>query len=65
MERYSPERIQQGDPLGSMLFCLGIHNMVTSLSFEFTVFYLDDGTLRGSITDIEIDLRQIEDQGKL
>lgn len=26
--------IQQGNPLGPMLFCLGIHKLVSSLSFD-------------------------------
>ena len=60
----SAEGIQQGDPLGPMLFCLGIHNMVSSLSSEFKAFYLDDGTLGGSVEDIVADLQRIEDQGK-
>ena len=60
----SAEGIQQGDPLGPMLFCLGIHNLVSSLSSEFTVFYLDDGTIGGSFEDIESDLLKIENQGK-
>ena len=60
----SAEGIQQGDPLGPMLFCLGIHNMVSSLSSEFKAFYLDDGTLGGSVEDMVADLRRIEDQGK-
>ena len=59
----SAEGIQQGDPLGSMLFCLGIHNLVSSLSSEFRVFYLDDGTIGGSLEDIQADLRRIEVQG--
>ena len=56
--------IQQGDTPGPMLFCLGIHNLVTILSSMFTAFYLDDSTIGGSIMDVEVDLRQIEDQGK-
>ena len=60
----SSEGIQQGDPLGPMLFCLGIHNLICSLSFEFKVFYLDDGTIGGSLEDIEADLKIIEDHGR-
>ena len=41
----SAEDIQQGDPLGPMLFCLGIHKLVSALSSEFNVFYFDDGTI--------------------
>ena len=59
----SSEGIQQGDPLGPMLFCLGIHNLVCSLSSEFKVFYLD-GTIGGSLQDIEADLKIIEDHGR-
>ena len=63
MQVSSAVGIQQGDPLGPMLFCLGIHNLVSSLSSEFTVFYLDDGTIGGSFEDIELDLLKIENQG--
>ena len=31
----SAKGIQQGDPLGSMLFCLGIHKLTYALSSEF------------------------------
>ena len=47
-----------------MLFCLGIHNLVSSLSSDFRVFYLDDGTISGSLENIQADLRRIEVQGK-
>ena len=60
----SAEGIQQGDPLGPMLFCLGIHDLVSSLSSEFNVFYLDDGTIGGDLQDLENDLARIESVGK-
>ena len=41
----SSEGIQQGDPLGPMLFCIAIHSLVSNLESEFKVFFLDDGTL--------------------
>ena len=34
----SAEGVQKGDPLDPMLFCLGIHDLVASLSYEFRVF---------------------------
>ena len=43
----SAEGVQQGDPLGPLLFCLGIHDLISSLQSQFRVFYLDDGTLGG------------------
>ena len=41
----SAEGVQQGDPLGPLLFCLVIHPLVLRLKSEFRVFFLDDGTL--------------------
>ena len=59
----SAEGVQQGDPLGPLLFCLSIHKIVSSLSSEFIVFYLDDGTLGGSFEDLQADLHRIEVEG--
>ena len=38
--------------------------MISNLRSEFTVFYLDDGTLGGSSEDIKADLAYIEDAAK-
>ena len=51
---HSCEGVQQGDPLGPLLFCLAIHDLITLLKSEFNVFYLDDGTLGGSLKDIKV-----------
>jgi hypothetical protein len=59
----SAEGVQQGDPLGPLLFCLSIHKIVSSLSSEFIVFYLDDGTLGGSFEDLQANLHRIEVEG--
>jgi hypothetical protein len=49
------EGIQQGNPIGPLLFVsqiacslviVCIHDLVTSLKSDFNVFYLDDGTIR-------------------
>jgi hypothetical protein len=37
--------VQQGDPLGPVLFCLALHPVIKSLKSEFNVWYLDDGVL--------------------
>ena len=55
----SEEGIQQGESLGSLLFCLAIHPMVLQLRSEFRVFYLDDGTLGGSVPEILEDLQLV------
>ena len=56
----SEEGVQQGDPLGPLLFCLTIHPLVSQLRSEFKVFYLDDGTLGGSVECVLRDLQQLE-----
>ena len=43
----SAEGVQQGDPLGPLLFCLTIHPLISKLKSEFCVWYLDDGTVGG------------------
>ena len=56
----SAEGVQQGDPLGPLLFCLMIHPLVSTLKSSFAVFYLDDGTLGGSLQEVLSDLRLVE-----
>ena len=53
----SARGIQQGDPLGPLLFALAIHDAVVKSKaaaeqrfpgkLDFVVFYLDDGTIAG------------------
>ena len=56
----SSEGVQQGDPLGPLLFCLSIHHHSTLLTAEFCVEYLDDITLGGSKNEILHDLEVIK-----
>ena len=56
----SSEGVQQGDSLGPLPFCLTIHNMVQQLCSEMNLFYLDDGTLRGSMDEVLVDFRTVE-----
>ena len=56
----SAEGVQQGDPLGPLLFCLAIHDLIVNLKSEFKVFYLDDGTLAGPVEDVKHDLFHLE-----
>ena len=61
----SAEGAQQGDPLGPLLICLGIHDLISSLQSQFRVFYLDDGTLEGTLDEVSTDLSLIESQTPL
>ena len=56
----SAEGVQQGDPLGPLFFSLTIHHLLNQLSSEFKVFYLDDGTLGGTIEEVVNDLGMLE-----
>ena len=56
----SAERVQQGDPLGPLLFCLAIQPILLQLKSEFRVFYLDDGTLGGPECSVLEDLKLIQ-----
>ena len=47
----SQEGVQQGDPLGPLLFCLAIHPLILRLQSELSIFYLDDGLIGGSVDD--------------
>ena len=56
----SSEGVQQGDPLGPLLFCLAIHPLTEKLTSELVVFYLDDGTLGGRVGEVLQDLQTVE-----
>lgn len=50
---------QQGDPLGPAIFSLGLHPLIKELNSKFNVWYLDDGTLGGSVSTVLNDLENI------
>ena len=49
--------MQQGDPLGPLLFCLLLHQHSLQLKSEFQALYLDDATLAGNCQDIVHDIQ--------
>ena len=51
--------MQQGDPLGPVLFSVAIHSLASELVSAFNVWYLDDGTLGGSPQSILTDFTTI------
>ncbi|XP_029654873.1 uncharacterized protein LOC115228431 [Octopus sinensis] len=49
--------VQQGDPLGPLLFVLAIDPVARSVSSVFNAWYLDDATIGGTLESVLDDLR--------
>jgi hypothetical protein len=56
----SAEGLQQGDPLGPLLFCLAVNDLVKSLQSPFNIWYLDDGTFAGPAQLVLEDLLAVQ-----
>ena len=56
----SSEGVQQGDPLGPLLFCLTIQHVCSLLKSELCIYDLDDGTLGGVLSDVLHDIEVIK-----
>ena len=64
----STSGVQQGDPLGPLLFCLAIHSVLERITAECpslaaNAWYLDDGAVAGARDDVLRALRIIEEAG--
>ena len=55
--------MQQSDPLGPLLSCQSIQHIDMQLESELSLFYLDDGTLRGNVDNLKLDLEVVEQEG--
>jgi len=57
--------VQQGDPLGPLLFSLGLHSILhevrSNCTLNFMAWYLDDGTLIGPTVEVSKAIKIIED----
>ena len=56
----SRTRIQQGDPLSSLLFSLIVDPAARAANTEINVWYLDDGTLAGPLADVISSVQQVK-----
>ena len=59
----SEDGVQQGDPLGPLLFCLTIHPLLISLQSNFKVCFMDDLTLGGTAKMVERDIERTKETG--
>ena len=60
---HSSTGVQQGDPLGPLLFAAGVQLLAAGLRaspVDFTSFYLDDGVLAGSVDSVATALAQLQ-----
>ena len=59
----SVERVQRGDQLGSLLYCVTIQSLVGKFKSNFCMLYFDDGTVSGS-ADMSFmhDLQLVEEE---
>jgi len=56
----SSEGVQQGDPLGPLLFSLTLHPLLSALKSDLRFGYLDDVTLGGIEALVEEDVRMLK-----
>ena len=61
----SAEGVQQGDPLGPLLFCLVLHQHGLHLDSAFKAIYVDDVTLGGDLQDLLHNIQVIRDADAL
>jgi hypothetical protein len=61
----SSSGVQQGDPLGPLLFCLLTQDLIVKLKSELNVWYLDDGTLGGTVDSVLSDIETIKASASL
>jgi hypothetical protein len=60
----SQEGVQQGDPLGPLLFCLSIHPMLLSCKSKLKISFMDDITLGGLAIDVASDITMFRTLGQ-
>lgn len=60
----SERGVQQGDPLGPILFALTLHPIILQTKTELNLWYLDDGTIAGSSQNVLDAFNQIKESSE-
>ena len=60
----SASGVQQGDPLAPLLFCLVTQQLTQSMASPLNTWYLDDGTVGGSVEVVLTDLELVIQKGR-
>ena len=60
----SSSGVQQGDPLGPLLYCLLTREMANSMHSPLNAWYLDDATVGGPLETVERDLLAVVAMGR-
>ena len=55
---WSDSDVQQGDPLGPLIFSLAIHDITSFMKSNFYVLYLDDATIAGDPRSVCDDIKK-------
>ena len=55
---WSNSGVQQGDPLGPLLFSLAIHEIASSMKSNFNIWYLDDAMIAGDPRSLCDDIKK-------
>ena len=59
----SDEGPQQGDPLGPLLFCVTVMQLVKRIKSQFNIWYMDDGTIGGEVETLVADFKMLLEEG--
>ena len=58
----SDEGVQQGDPLGPLIFCLALQSVIDKLTCPLNLWYMDDGIIGGTSDAVLKDISTLEQE---